>query len=303
MQDAAVNSLIVDWGTTNFRAFQLDSDANVLGVIERPLGLLQVEQGAFAHALENVLSDFLPDYQSIPVFMAGMVGSAKGWVNVAYVPTAASLADLARGACEFILPWGAKATIVPGVSCEVQSAVFDVMRGEEIQIFGLANLVGKSEFNAMFPGTHNKHVHVVDNKIQSFASYLSGEMFAVVSENMLLGKDLHLDELGKHNGAFLRGVDDGFASSALSNTLFRTWTQRLFNHLDELNAADYLSGVLIGNELKQAVAAHYYLVGGASLCNRYELACSHLGIHSTTISGNDCFLAGMAQLIQEKQNG
>ncbi|WP_096087111.1 2-dehydro-3-deoxygalactonokinase [Agaribacterium haliotis] len=295
--------LIVDWGTSNFRAFAVNDAGRVLNDIELELGLLKVENGAFAEALQGSLHTWLgAHYQHLPVYMAGMVGSAKGWVNVQYVDTAAGCSELAQKAHCFQLPWGPEARIMPGVRHKQQSDIYDVMRGEEVQLLGLDELCQSREFHAILPGTHSKHAHIRGNKIQTFSSYLSGELFAVISQHMLLGKGLELSELGQHNSAFFKGLDDGLATEQLSNCLFRTWTHRLFKQLDEKTAPDYLSGMLIGNELKTAKAKHYYIVGSSKLSQRYQLACKHRGLDSDIINGNDCFLAGMQRLIKESQS-
>ena len=182
---------------------------------------------------------------------------------------------------------------------QVRDAVFDVMRGEEVQLIGLAQLQKQTHFKAMLPGTHNKHVSFQDGKVQAFSSYLTGELFSVISEHMLIGKGLDKSQLGHHHAAFLKGVDDGRSTEQLTSTLFQAWTHRLFKHLRDEEILDYLSGLLIGNELKALDCDLYYLVGGAKLCQRYEQACQHIGVRTTTVSGNACFIAGMNSLIRQ----
>lgn len=303
MSEQNISSLIVDWGTTNFRAFAISADGKVIDQVEHHLGLLQVKNGLFAEALQSVLEPWMPSYKSLPVFMAGMVGSLKGWVNVAYAETEAGVADLLNKAHKFSLPWGPAAYIVPGVCHRLNDNVYDVMRGEEIQLFGLAEKENKVDFHAMLPGTHNKHVQVSKGKITAFRSFLTGEMFSVVSEHMLIGRGLDKKELGKHTDAFIKGVEDGANTSQLSATLFQCWTHRLFKNLNEQEILDYLSGMLIGNELRALEAKHYYLVGGSSLCERYRQACAHLSVDTTIVNGNDCFIAGMNRLSREIKDG
>lgn len=230
--------------------------------------------------------------------MAGMVGSMKGWVNVPYATAPVAAAELLEKAHSFELPWGAQATILPGVSFEPDAGVFDVMRGEEVQLFGLSAITGQSEFSAMLPGTHNKHVSFAGDKIEGFKSFLTGELYSVISDHMLIGKGLDSSQLGEHDAVFSEGVIDGVATDQLTSTLFRAWTHRLFKRFNESEVPDYLSGLLIGNELKNLSSSHYYLVGGSGLCKRYEIALSTLGVASDRVSGNDCFLAGMRALAE-----
>ena len=299
--------LIIDWGTTNFRAFAMSESHQLLATKEENLGLLQVQEGKFAETLAQILADWLVDYTKLPIYMAGMVGSAKGWHNVEYVQTSVTKKALVNNVYSFALPWGAKAIIIPGICHQFDQDKYDVMRGEEVQIFGLANIIKKQNFVAILPGTHSKHAHVVDGCISEFSSYLTGEFYSILLQHSLLGKGLQNNTVFDQS-AFAKGVEEG-RSGELTNRVFLAWTHRLFSHLTEDQIPDYLSGLLIGYELSGSLLNNketrtisdntLYLVGGQSLCHRYQVAASQLGINTHTISGNDCFLAGMNELIQE----
>ncbi|MBU2881218.1 2-dehydro-3-deoxygalactonokinase [Psychrosphaera sp. B3R10] len=308
-----IHHLIIDWGTTNFRAFAMSDTDQLIETKEAPMGLLQVPNNEFATALEALLNDWLDDYKSLPIYMAGMVGSMKGWVNVDYAHAPVSAPDLVAKAHVFALPWGPQAVIIPGVCYGYRDLLdsraaekssldiaevdkYDVMRGEEVQILGLAAQHSQTELTAVLPGTHSKHAHVVDGKLTQFSSYLTGELFDLLTKHSLLGKGLPSDA-SSDNEAFIKGVDDG-QSGEFSNRIFLAWTQRLFNSLNEAQIPDYLSGMLIGMELKKLPQKHIYIVGGKGLSLRYQLAAEHLGKTTTLVAGNDCFLAGMAILIK-----
>ncbi|MGJ8679449.1 2-dehydro-3-deoxygalactonokinase [Paraglaciecola sp.] len=297
MSEVQVSYLVVDWGSTNFRAFAMDSKAQLIDTKEAPLGLLQVKDGKFAETLQGLLEAWLPAYQSLPIYMAGMIGSLKGWVNVDYAPTPTGTGDLAKKAHQFDLPWGPKATILPGVCHNYQGDNYDVMRGEEIQLFGLAKVIEKDSFDAILPGTHSKHATFTDGKITAFASYLTGEFYSILSKHSLLGKGLP-DNPPQDNDAFKKGVSEG-QTGELTNRIFLAWSHRLFNNLNEAQIPDYLSGFLIGYELKGLKSKHVYLVGGQALSARYQMACEQLNIQSEIVSGNQCFLAGITDVIAE----
>ncbi|PSU33910.1 2-dehydro-3-deoxygalactonokinase [Photobacterium lutimaris] len=295
--------LVIDWGTTNFRAFAMGEQGDVLDKVELSLGLLQVKEGAFAIELENVLSGWLAEYKHLPIYMAGMVGSQQGWANVEYVPTSVGIEQLAHNAYRFELPWGATATIVPGVSHQSAEGLFDVMRGEEVQLFGLAKLTGMADLVAIMPGTHSKHAAFNKGQLVEFSSYMTGELFSVISTHTILGRGLPETGALTDNLAFLKGVREG-QGEQLTNTLFMARTHRLFNNITDAEVLDYLSGVLIGNELKalEAKQVQVYLVGGGKLCERYQLACQELGLESTYINGDECFIAGMAAIQKVMNN-
>lgn len=291
---SSIQYLIVDWGTTNFRVFAINSDNEILKQQALPMGLLQVENGDFAKALEGVLADLLSNYKHLPIFMAGMVGSQAGWHNVPYAQTPVSSKQLTDQAFTFELPWGAKATIIPGVSHQSEENTYDVMRGEEVQLVGLAKLIDQRSFNAILPGTHSKHVSFENDQITSFETYMTGELFSVISNHTILGKGLVTQESNEQ--VFLEGVQAG-QTEQITHVLFSARTKRLFNQLNDKHVHEFISGMLIGYELKNTNVEHLYLIGGSSLCLRYTKACEKLAIKTTTINGDECFITGMQTLV------
>ncbi|ANW27094.1 hypothetical protein BA953_23520 [Vibrio coralliilyticus] len=294
-----VDWLIIDWGTTNFRAFAMRNDGTLIEKIEKNLGLLQVKDNRFAEELASVLHDWLGEYQHLPVMMAGMVGSAQGWVDVPYVAAPVTLEQLAQQCHRFALPWGASATIIPGVCTENAEGEVDVMRGEEVQLFGLKHMVDKAQFNAVFPGTHSKHVTVESEQVKEFKTFMTGELFSILSQYSILGRGL--PEQNESQRAFLKGVVES-GGSDFTAKLFRTRTHRLFDKLDASSVLDYLSGLLIGQELKELDTSEVYLVGGQALCDRYQLACKTLNIKTEYKHGDEAFLAGMLQIKKAMKN-
>lgn len=291
--------LILDWGTTNFRAFAMSADHELLATQEHPMGILQVEDGKFAESLESILHGWLSNYRQLPVYMAGMVGSLKGWFNVAYAATPVGSAGLSEKAHRFNLPWGPEAIIMPGVSHEYDGDKYDVIRGEEVQALGLAKIIDSENYQAILPGTHSKHLTFKQGKLWSFASFLTGELYSVISNHMLLGRDLP-KPCGDEK-AFVKGVQDG-QSGPFSSRIFLAWTNRLFEKLSKEQIPDYLSGLLIGFELRELQSEEVFIVGGDTLAKLYKTAATSLGIKAITADGNECFLAGMTQLIKDVSN-
>nr|PMI00081.1 hypothetical protein BCU55_12415 [Shewanella sp. 10N.286.48.A6] len=264
-----------------------------------PLGLLQVPDGQFGSSLAEVLEAWLGRYQHLPIYMAGMVGSLKGWINVDYVSTPASAALLSRGKHSFQLPWGVTGTIYPGISHQTDKQ-YDVMRGEEVQLLGLSLLTQKNELSAILPGTHSKHACIDRQQIVDFKSYLTGEVFSLLINHSLLGKGITLDDEFEET-SFLAGVDDA-QQGEFTHQIFLGWTHRLFGKLSDSQVGDYLSGMLIGFELKQTSQPFYYLVGNQKMCERYQFALNHLEKQSEIVCGDRCFLAGMIALKREEKH-
>lgn len=294
-----IDWIILDWGTTNFRAFAMSEDGELVDRVEHKLGLLQVQDGNFADQLQAVLSDWLGEFEHLPIYMAGMVGSAQGWVNVPYVSTPVKLENLARNTYQFTLPWGAEATIIPGISHCDESGSYDVMRGEEVQLFGLLEITGKSTIEAAFPGTHCKHLQLTDNTLSSFKTYMTGELFSALSDHTILGRGL--PEQYPSKAAFERGILESEAGN-LTNQIFKARTHRLFGLLDDSEVHEYLSGLLIGNEIRELNTQHIYFIGSKSLCMRYERTCQLLNKTSEHISGDESFLAGMLKIKEAMNN-
>tara|TARA_R110000764_G_scaffold53725_2_gene117017 strand:- start:3792 stop:4679 length:888 start_codon:yes stop_codon:yes gene_type:complete len=285
--------LIVDWGTTNFRAFAIDENGEVLSKLEKPMGLLQVNNGDFSGALESVLKNWLENYQELPVYMAGMVGSAQGWVPVPYEKTPVKLVDIANKSTRFTLSWGAEAVIVPGIYDQSNCNNYDVMRGEEVQLLGLQNIILKDEFIAVLPGTHSKHVMVKEKKVETFKTYMTGEFFSILSKYSIIGMGLPAQE--NSSSSFLKGVLSD-RSGELLNTVFSARTLRIFEKIKETEVLDYLSGLLIGHELSHFKNETVYIVGNTFLSEKYRLACDSLGLKYELVNGDLAFLEGMKQV-------
>src|SRR3569833_2338484 len=100
--------IAVDWGTTNRRAYRLDSSGKCEAEFEDGKGVLSIQAGGFPDAVAEI-RDRLGDH---PLLLAGMVGSNRGWKEAPYVPCPAGIDELVKA-----LVWaGEREAIVPGVS-------------------------------------------------------------------------------------------------------------------------------------------------------------------------------------------
>jgi 2-dehydro-3-deoxygalactonokinase len=272
--------IALDWGTTSARAYRIAGDGTVVEQRSAPLGILHVREGAFAPALHELLGDWTSI--DAPRLACGMVGSRQGWIEAPYTPCPAELPALARA---IVRAPGDEIAIVGGLAWRDEHGTPDVMRGEETQIAGLPDeaLAGAL---VVQPGTHSKWTIVAHGTIAAFATYMTGELYAVLREHSILGR---LMSPGAFDAtAFARGVDAGLhaAPGALPHALFAARTLPLFGELSSSGAADYLSGLLIGSEIAHArawadargAAKLAWLVGEAALCARYEAALRQAGI-------------------------
>lgn len=287
------NWIAVDWGTTNFRAW-LMRDADVVSVINDSCGLLQVKNGQFEETLQLRIALWLAEYGAIPVLMAGMVGSQQGWVNVPYCEGCVGARQLAQGAYALPTRWGSRAWILPGVAGRSAVALPDVMRGEDVQLVGLMALAPADRHHAILPGTHSKHATVEHNAIQHFSTYMTGELYQLLIAHSLLGRDLPAQQ--PDSRAFALGVQHSGLPAPLSHLLFSVRTLRLRGDIPLSAIGDYLSGLLIGQELRQCAHTPHWIIGSDGLNARYQQAGTQLGLTIDTLSGERCFIAGMNQI-------
>ena len=261
----------VDWGTSSFRAFRLRGHA----AIDRhssSQGILTVPPGGFPDALRAAIAPWLADGER-HVLMSGMVGSRQGWREAPYLPCPAGAAELARALV--VVPFdGAQILLAPGLM--VDSGVPEVMRGEEVQVVGALASTGPDAV-ACLPGSHSKWVRIADGRVAGFTTHLTGEAFAALRGHTILGR-LMQPGAAPDPDAFARGVARSGDPGGLLHHLFGVRTLGLTGGLADAAAASYLSGLLIGHEVRAATpAGTVHLIGDAALCGLYAQAIALCG--------------------------
>jgi 2-dehydro-3-deoxygalactonokinase len=301
--------IALDWGTTSLRAYKLAAGGVVLeqralssGIMQLPKTLRVINGGecadGFELAFEDACGDWLDAQPDLPVIACGMVGSAQGWREAAYCETPANVADLGNSLQTLVSLRGTRVHIVPGVI--QRSRLPNVMRGEETQVLGvLQNLPVDAGGDLLIglPGSHSKWVKVVDGCITHFDTFMTGEVFAVLSEHSILGRTQQ--QGAAFDGlAFDRGVQVALSADGelgVLSTLFSARTLGLTGELAPTAQADYLSGLMIGHELVALAAAQrrrrnsahlpsIILIGNAQLCARYSRALDACGFARVTLA-------------------
>jgi len=301
--------IALDWGTTSLRAYKLAAGGVVLeqralssGIMQLPKTPRVIHGGecadGFELAFEEACGDWLEAQPDLPVIACGMVGSAQGWREAAYCETPANVANLGNSLQTLVSLRGTRVHIVPGVI--QRSRLPNVMRGEETQVLGvLQNLSAEAGGDLLIglPGSHSKWVEVVDGCITHFDTFMTGEVFAVLSEHSILGRTQQ--QGAAFDGlAFDRGVQVALSADGelgVLSTLFSARTLGLTGELAPTAQADYLSGLMIGHELVALAAvqrrrrnsAHLpsiILIGNAQLCARYGRALDACGFARVTLA-------------------
>jgi len=288
-----VSQLIaVDWGTTSLRGARLDEAGRVLEEKSAPLGILNVPNGDFGAVFAAQFSDWMKPAGSV-CLISGMAGSRQGWAEAPYVACPAGPDEL-RQRLHWIEP--GRIALVPGLSDE-QGDVPDVMRGEEVQIFGAMRLAGLADGLFVLPGTHSKWATVRDGRVTGFRTYMTGEFYGLLAQHSILARTLEADA-PLDEATFLRGVTHAGNGQGLLHNAFGVRALALFGRLSPAQSASYLSGLLIGEELRlQELPAgrEVIAIGAAALTARYSLA---LRQRSTSVRafGAEATWAGLSAL-------
>ncbi len=285
MPDEQPALLALDWGTSTLRAYLVAADGTVLAQRSRPWGILSLPDGGYPAAFAAIVEAW--PAAGLPAIACGMVGSRRGWKEVGYLALpcdaagpAGTLAHALAGALDTVaLPDARLLHLVPGL---LDPAGPDVMRGEETEAVGALLALGDPDGDIVLvmPGTHSKWLRCTDRTPTGFSTYMTGELYALLTRHSILGGQPGHRPGAEGDERFGDGVRAA-AADGLSARLFSTRALMLTGRLPEALAPDYLSGLLIGDELRSALSHHAVdrvaLIGDPSLTRRYALALSALG--------------------------
>ena len=286
--------IAVDWGTSSFRAYRLDTAGAVLERREAAAGILTVRDGAFGATLLAHVGDWLSAGES-SVVMSGMIGSRQGWREAPYAFTPAGADEIARSMIVVPFEGQAEVRIAPGVMHRTADGFHDVMRGEETQILGALETLGPGTHRLCLPGTHSKWAMVESGRITAFRTHMTGEVFALLRTQSILARTIDPDA-AYDESAFRAGVLRSREGSGLLHHLFEVRSQYLADALTQSASGDYLSGVLIGHELRaEAPDSLVNLLGSSALSDRYATACDALALPSRRLNP-DAVVAGLHRL-------
>ncbi|WP_158742894.1 2-dehydro-3-deoxygalactonokinase [Acidisphaera sp. L21] len=286
--------IALDWGTSSLRAFLMGADGAVLDTRAAPMGIMQVPAGGFPTVFADIAGAWLRDAPGLPAVACGMVGSAQGWQMAAYCQAPTGLAGLATSMLAVTTGSGPDLRIIPGISLDMDGTQPEVMRGEETQVFGALSLHPALWESArlVMPGTHCKWVSVQQGGIAGFQTFMTGELFAALQGHTILGRPARDAGQPATEGeaAFSRGIEAARGSlGGIAPLLFSARTLVLSGQLQAADSLNYLSGLLIGDELRCALPdapGRLALIGDPALCDRYLRALALFGVtDAITITG------------------
>jgi 2-dehydro-3-deoxygalactonokinase len=242
----------VDWGTSSIRCWLMSAAGEALAESRGNEGMLHCINTGFAPVLRDQLAKLgAPD--GMPVLICGMAGARQGWAEAPYLKTPATLDALHEGAIRVDAPGDIR--ILPGIA-QARADRPDVMRGEETQLLG----VTEPGFTGLvcIPGTHSKWVTIEAGHVIAFTTYMTGELFSVISQHSILAHAVEAAVPPSADGRpFREGLATALADPArLTASFFRLRAAQLLGFEQRADGAERLSGLLIGTEIADAVHQH-----------------------------------------------
>jgi 2-dehydro-3-deoxygalactonokinase len=284
--------LALDWGTSSLRAALMTADGHTMAEASSSDGLLAVPDRQFEQTLQALCGPWLKQFPGMPILAAGMIGSRQGWYEAPYVQCPAGFDEMASG-----LVWpepGRLLGFVPGLLTSDADGNPDVLRGEEVQIFGTLDSLGMDHGVFVLPGTHSKWAIVENRRVMGFHTFMTGELYALLRRQSILSRLMPEQEDSAHEWlahrvSFLAGCRAA-SDGALLHRLFSIRARGLFNQLPPSDQPAFLSGLLIGEEIREALAllgtaartTPLCLVGNDTLLAHYAVALQDVGIEAMT---------------------
>ena len=300
--------IAVDWGVSSFRAALIAPDGEILDELAEPRGVLSFKKGEFAAYLIAACAAYVKAGGHF-YLLSGMVGSKNGLAEVPYCPCPADAAQIAAKAVWVVKD---RIAIVPGVRSDFD----DVMRGEETQVLGAANVLGITDGLMVLPGTHSKWVSLENGAIVGFNTFMTGEFYNLLLEHSTLFQSMHstapsvpsvsfttstlTSPSPLESSAYLQGIEHATRSESLLNTAYSVRVKSLFGQMEPAQLASYLSGLVIGEELismQLEPGSEVVVVGAQAISERYRLALDHLGVRAR-ILGIQTAWAGLHEIYQ-----
>lgn len=289
----------VDWGTSNLRVYGVDFSGRVSLESSSARGMNTLQSSEFEGALLDLIDPWLVENETIPVFVCGMAGSRQGWHEVSYrqIPCQPiSSEDLT------IIPTidrRIKVSILPGLS---QLRPPDVMRGEETQIAGL--LVQEPKFDGVvcLPGSHSKWVNIRNGLINGFQTFLTGELFDLISSHSVIRHSVSTDDYDQ--AAFLKAASEAVVDPRNSfKNLFSLRASTLLADEKLETGKSRLSGMIIGQEIGMALefwkGRNVVLIGAEHLMESYSIVLGEFNVETRCVNSKEATVLGFSVVAQK----
>src|SRR5262245_24899307 len=243
----------VDWGLSSLRCRLIDKGGAVIASRQSGNGVRAIEHRDFRGALLAEIGSWIEAHRGTPVLLSGMIGSRLGWVEAPYVPCPAGLGEIGQALLPLDVAGLPRAFIVPGVKLLTAERA-DIMRGEECEVLGC--LADPSSHAALYvaPGTHSKWIAVQGDRITSFVTLMTGELFSLLSGQSSLAE--MVSAASGDDPSFQEGLNlarQAAAKGGVLPLLFRIRADGVLGRRSPPQLRSLLSGMLIGSELAYAL--------------------------------------------------
>jgi 2-dehydro-3-deoxygalactonokinase len=255
--------IFVDWGSTNFRAFLMDGE-KIMERKESPgHGVLKhfrdlpadTRVPRYSAFLKEMISEWIEAYPDNPVLMCGAIGSREGWIDTGYTEAPADIKKIAKGLRRLSAEESGGLQnplyILPGLATLDESGRHDVMRSEDVKSLGAAACAEKNDALLCVPGTHCKWVEVKAGAVVHFQTIMTGDLYGMLNEAGSLSVLFAPEDERKDDRSFDAGLDLALQGQDLLADLFQV-RSRILRGAAPQSPKNFLSGILIGHELRQA---------------------------------------------------
>ncbi len=296
-----VSWVAVDWGTSNLRIWLMSQESQVIAQNTSNQGMASLGSAdEFEQVLFECLQPILTYGEILPVICCGMVGAKQGWHDVGY-------STVPHNPLEYQTPIPVPTKhsqlwvwVLPGL-CQLHPA--DVMRGEETQIAGV--LSHQKDFSGVvcLPGTHSKWALCGAGQVLSFSTFMTGELFALLSQQSVLRHSVSHDHW--HEDEFIQGVHDALNNPAqFTNELFCIRARDILGDGAVGFGKARLSGLLIGMELAGTCelwqGQKVMLLGDSALQLLYKLAMDQVKVDVVLVNATQITLAGLTAAYEKQ---
>jgi 2-dehydro-3-deoxygalactonokinase len=303
--------LSCDWGTSTFRLRLLDAGTgDILEEVKSDNGISKIHKDWLQNTEGNknrilfykshlaaALKDLqIPVEPSSPIIISGMASSSIGILELPYQPVPFALTtdmpiwQLLESDNQLQHP----VYIISGFQTDS-----DVMRGEETMLIGIDTI--KEGEICILPGTHSKHAYIKSGVLTEFKTYITGELFSLMSQHSILSNSV---AEGDDIKAFEAGIDEA-TSGNLLNQFFKVRTRQLLGKTTGVSNYQFLSGLLIGTELKELrnTSCKIRLICDGPMAKLYFHALKRLDLDVIEASASEALVKGHLRIFSRILQG
>ena len=147
------------------------------------------------------------------------------------------------------------------------------------------------------PGTHTKWVHISAGEVVSFQTFMTGELFALLSTQSVLRHSVDTEAFDQDS--FTTALGDVMSRpQVIAAQLFSLRAASLIGDQSAAQGRARLSGLLIGLELAGArpywLGQNVAIIGADTLAKHYQSALLLQGVDAQLYDVTDMTLAGLA---------